>query len=378
MGPYAIREEGISCRRIRGSVTLGDITPPGPIGLAMIGSPFERNHHGKDSRDPAAEDRAAAEDGADGCYHPENRRRGHRGVAAVGRSVTGGKGRKDAASGSATLADPGYPDGSLTQITYGLLKACGLSYVVSGAGALDDLFDALRSIAPVFNTTQVKSSGIANLGGRSDSAWIGVEGPNGSAIIYYVFPDADSGFVLDKIGMLLPELSDPWDWGIATVDASVPLASLNILQTSKAVEAWNIRGLEALAPATPANTPMPASLAAALEAEGWDVIEGAVYKSVVPGEDARTQLLFLSVWDREHIGLMSPVADSPDGSIPDILRGRDFGDYRLDVMGDMVMLVDLLPYGPPAPSLDTVHSRGLALGKYADQVEAALSIEDVY
>jgi len=158
----------------------------------------------------------------------------------------------------------------------------------------------------------------------------------------------------------------------------VPLGALNILQTGTAVPAWKIRGLEPFAPATPANTPMPASLAAALEAEGWEMIDGVVYKSVVPGEGTRTQLLFLSVWDRDHIGLMSPVADSPDGSVPDMLRGRNFGDYRLDVMGDMVVLVDLLPYGPPAPSLDTVHSRGLALGKYADQVEAALSVDDVY
>jgi hypothetical protein len=278
---------------------------------------------------------------------------------------------------SVSLADPGRPEGDLTQTGYKLFDACGLSYVAYGSGTLAELFEQVKVAAPVFADSIATPSGLGSFRGKDDSMWVGYEGPAGAVLALHCFPDADGMFLITAVMDPLRRLPAPWRLGIATIKAEVPRPVARILQTAYARPAWDLPGIATPESQMPALTVSP-SLRRELEEAGWQPLDGDLFKAMVTTIGERSQLVYLSPWSSTEFAVMSPIASSPDGAIPAGLRELTFGDYALDVIADMVVLVDTMPAGSRPPTAEEFSDRAITLAAYADRTEADLSPEDRY
>jgi hypothetical protein len=281
---------------------------------------------------------------------------------------------------SITLPDPGYPENDLTQVGYKFLHACGMTLLFWNRTTLADCFTKISATAPDFLDSQVLPNGVGKLRGRDDSAWLAYEGPDGALVAFFCFPDMDSMFMLRNIMQPLEKLPSPWSSSIGTVNANVPTEVAAILKTARAVPAWELPGLEHAKPDSAAAPTFPALLRDRLIDSGWELLagDGDIFRAVVNTDVGRTQLLFFGRISTDHFGIMSPIAQSPDGTVPPSIRGLQFDGYEIDTIAGMVVLVDRLPAGPPSPPLEEINTRGVKLASYADRVEADLSTEDTY
>lgn len=278
----------------------------------------------------------------------------------------------------ATLQNPGLPDTDLTQIGHMLFVNCGLTWVIHGPGSFEDCFREVASSAPIFHSTQVRPNGFANLNGRSDSLWIGFEGPNGSALAYYCFPECDSGFVLDKLVLPLKELGTDWSLDMVTVNAQAPISLAERLIGARAVSPWSIAPLAHLAPKEVPAAQIPELLKSRLQDDGWEKLNDSLFRIVVAVEDDRTQILYFSVFNNDKFALLSPVGDSVNNALPALLQGREFDSFKLEMIEGTIYLADSMPSGPPSPSISEIRGRSVALAAYADRIEGDLSVEDRY
>lgn len=124
--------------------------------------------------------------------------------------------------------------------------------------------------------------------------------------------------------------------------------------------------------------PLPESLRESLVQNGMEPLGEAFFRGTFNASDGRTQVLLFGEWDSECFALLSPVGDSADGTVPVSLLELDLGAYSLEVVESIVMLVDLLPARPTAPSFQTIADRGMPLIELADSIERQLSSEDKY
>lgn len=299
------------------------------------------------------------------------------GKKAGSTGVTGSR-KSPSQDGTVTLPDPGFPDGDLTQLGYKLFEACGLTYVSYGPIGIEDHVRLLVDHAPAFSTTVASLSGSGTLGGRDDSAWIGFAGPEGSVVAYFAFPDADSGFLLEKVGDPIATMPEPLKWNLATVGAQVPTGVAKIFASGKAVPIWDLPGFADTRPAGKGSVQIPALLASRLNELGWNEIGENLFKGVVSTTPDRSQVLFFTSYNSDSFALMSPVSESLDGTVPEFLRGHSFGTYKLDVVAELVMLCDLLSAGPPSPAVEAIMDAGMALANFADRLEGDLSMEDKF
>lgn len=281
-------------------------------------------------------------------------------------------------SENVTLADPGYPATDLTEIGYQLIYNCGFTIFVYGQGTAADCFATVKAAAPSFQTTRALPSGLANLGGRDDSCFLFFEGDRGALLAYSIFPNGDSHFSTTAVLQPFDRLPKSWVRGIGTVNAVVPPEVASIFATARAVAIWDIPGLEQLHPNPASRQPLPEPFLQRLSADGWERTDNDIFKATVSTKDGRSQLVFLAQWNPSTLAIFSPIADSPDGTIPQRLRGNTFDGYDLDVLADMVVLVNKIPFGIPTPEIDVLRAEAITLATYADRVEADLSSEDKY
>ena len=279
---------------------------------------------------------------------------------------------------SVFLNDPGLPDSDLTQLGYQLFKDCGCTYIVFGKSNISDCFNALSSVAPVFLNTKVTNIGLGIINGQENSGWVGFESNEGSVIAYFVFPEDDSDFSITQIAMRLKNLPTLWQFKIGTVNASVPFEVARIMCNAKAVPVWDMPGFDSYRPVDSSMTTFPDLLRQQILDTGATLINENLFRVTLGITDTRTQVLLLSAWTNNSFAFLSPIADSLDGSIPESLRGRDFGKYTLDVVENRVYLVDFLPAGPPSPTMQEIMDCGLNLAHFADKIESEISLEDNY
>lgn len=276
---------------------------------------------------------------------------------------------------SHTLADPGHPESDLRHHTYRLFDACGLTWVFHSRGPVNDLFASLRTVAPLFNQASSLPVGLGSFG-VGGLMWSAFEGPHGSAIAIFCFPDADSGLLLDHLIFPMEKKATHVERSMVSVGGNTDARVHEIISSATVVSPWELEGMRHLRPPSNDSAPFPGLLGSALEGAGWQRLDEDLFKSVAPGSPGRTQLVFFARHSVGFFAAMSPVASSPDGTVPAPLQGLTFGSYELDVLGDLALLIAKIPAGPPSPTLDDIHATCLELAVYADRVEADLGLED--
>lgn len=264
------------------------------------------------------------------------------------------------------LPDPGRPENDLKQLGYRLLQACGLSYLTWGPVPLEQHQHALLRQIPALRDASVNPAGVGTQGNpdNPDGMWMAYEGALGSVLAFHVLQSTDD--TLD-VGMRLPLIDDPINWGIATLGASVPAGVAEILASARAVPLWELSAFTGPR-STDENPYLPSDLASGLLARGWtQVDDGDGFRLDVALSRGGSQAVFFTPYDAESFAIVVPVRDSNNGAIPDSLRGRVFRHYGLEVIAGTVVLCERFPAGPSVPDPDTITAAGRTATLYAEE-----------
>lgn len=276
------------------------------------------------------------------------------------------------------LVSPGLPDSHARQLAYELLVGTGLGIALRGPGDVSDCFSTVSGISPVLLESEAVGAGFGSL--RQDAGlWMAWSGPAGSAIVYCGLPDSDAGFLLRHITDPVMSARGPFEGRLISLGSSSDAALVEIINSGDLVPIWDLPGLGHLRPAETVLSEGFRALAASVREEllshGGEEIEGGTIKLTIGTGDGRTQLVFVALQQRIH--LLSPIARTADGVVPPALRSLDAGGYELDVLADLVMLTETIDDRVPVTmTVEVVVSRIIALARYADSVEASVSLRD--
>ncbi|MCK0177629.1 hypothetical protein [Mycolicibacterium sp. F2034L] len=271
------------------------------------------------------------------------------------------------------LPDPCRPDDDQKQLAYRMFDACGLTVLSWGPLSLERLVEMLLAVAPEFRHSEISAGGAGSLPGH-DGMWLGLDGPSGSLIAYFVTGGDDGQKVVDHVLDPIQQLPAPTQWGISTRGGHVATSAANVFAGARFVPLWELPPFADRRPAEQAAVDVPPGLAVALTGMGWDQIGDNAFRSEHPVVGGGLQTVFFGSYSADTFALMAPVQSSAGDTIPAAYRGRSFGDYQLDLIGGMVMLCRHFPAGqPPAP--DTTAREATALAEYAHrQTQAASSL----
>ena len=113
------------------------------------------------------------------------------------------------------VRDPGLDATDERQIVYRLLHACGLTVVLWGPVAPDELLDEALRVSPVLERAEPLGP-LLNMT-RSGMQWTMVTGPRGSALVLFIEPEAD-------FHLLVTEIIDSFKQARATVKNDTVMA----------------------------------------------------------------------------------------------------------------------------------------------------------
>ncbi|KIA63450.1 hypothetical protein [Nocardia vulneris] len=153
--------------------------------------------------------------------------------------------------GRVALLDP-RDEGNPKQATFIGLDQAGLSLLIYGPGDIRRCFTALADAAPAFHTTRLASESpyVGCFPGRSAIMWMALDGPDGSAVAVHCFPHCDTDFTTTQIAKRVsgPQgaLRPPWQFGIGTVGARVPVGFADVFVAAQAIPLGTLPGLERL------------------------------------------------------------------------------------------------------------------------------------
>ena len=268
-----------------------------------------------------------------------------------------------------TLPNPGLPEGNPTQISYELLKACGLSLVSYGRLPLDQHVSLLLERIPLFRDTVASPLCAGHLAGRDDAIWTAYDGTSGSAIVFFAVGAAsDVDFVQHSVLKPMATLPPPLQFGIGTVGARLPGGAVDILVDARVVPLWE---LAPFADQRPADVlPVPAELKADLLRDGWEAISADGLKLTVPVDPSRTLSVFFSPHDAESFALMTPI--DKYALVPPEVRARSFGDYEMDAIDDMAVMCRRYPVAQPLPTAAALRADAVDLASYVHQQFSAI------
>lgn len=275
------------------------------------------------------------------------------------------------------LRDPGLPQNDLRQMVHTCFQSVGLSLVVYGRGSVDECYDAIRAVASTIAHSTAHPNGLGYFAGQESLLMSALTSGDGSAIAVFALPGIDSNFMTDHLMMPIRGIRAPWAWALGISDGLIDSSAAGIIDGSQAVPIWNIRDLSHLEPVRTPTAQIPPLMHQGLVEAGWEKLEGALYKVVLTTTTAgRSQVVLFGQNTSTHFALSSPIAESPDGTLPPVLRGKSFGDYGVMLAGGLVLLVKSIPAGPPSPRLSDLAADAMALADFADRVEADLSKND--
>ena len=275
--------------------------------------------------------------------------------------------RKPAApDAKVNLPNPGRPQGDLQQLGYEMFDACGLTYLMWGPIRIEQLVSKVLECIPSLRDATV-SGGCGRQGSEvsPEGVWMAYDGPRGSLLAFHVFRDSD--FSIEEVGFKLKLLPDPVLWDIATVGAKVPAGVAEILNDARAVPLWELSTFSAQR-FNVEDLKVPANLGSELRALGWTHIDngGNGYKLDVPLNRGGIQAVFFTPYDAQSFALVAPLDKAVKGRVPDELRGRVFRHYSLEVIGDMTVLSEKFPAGPPIPDANDITVAGRELTLYVE------------
>lgn len=300
---------------------------------------------------------------------------------SVARASSGGVRKNALDAPMVDLPPASFPEGDLGHLGYELFRVCGLSVFTLSTLPVGEHFAEVVKAAPVFGASESNMIGTGRFTDREVAGmWAAWDSPNGSLITAHCFADEDgshrsSDFIFMNVMERIPLTGPQVEWGIATV-GKVPAPVAAILETGTPVPVWELPGLDSLRPAMTASAAVPQLLAQRLRDAGWIEVSENLYKAIVSTPHERSQVVMFGSWGPSHFACMSAVAHAENGRIPEILRGVAFGEYKLDVVEDLVFLIKTLPAGPPSPTAEEINDTAIALGRFADRVEADLSASD--
>lgn len=290
---------------------------------------------------------------------------------------TGDK-KSASAAPSVPVQNPGFPEGDLGYIGVELFRACGLSAVTFSRLPIRDHFAAISRVVPVFRQSTANPVGAGNFRGReSTGAWIAWDSPAGSVISTHFFPDSDTMFVTQEIIDKVATAEEGIEWGIA-VAGSIPAPVASILESGKPVPLWELPGMGGLRPVATSGVKPPELLRQRLTGSGWEELSETLFKAVITTGGDRTQVVLFGTWNAFNFACMSPVAHAESGRLPTPLRAIKLDRYSFDIVGDLVMLCQPMPAGPPSPTLEEINQTAIELASFADRIEADLSTDDEF
>ena len=263
----------------------------------------------------------------------------------------------------ATLADPGLPDGNLTQLSYQGFKSCGLTVLSYGALPLQAHVRLLLAQAPAFRRTEVRPMGGGIIDGDDRKLWIGLEGPLGSVVAFYALgsDSAFAEFIQHSVLKPMSTLPSPLQFGIGTVGARVPSDAAAILASAHAVMLWD---LEQFADQRPADElEVPPALAADLAQHGWERFTDNGFKTDIPVGVGRTLAVFFTPYDAHSFTLMAPIDKYV--AVPEHVRTRSYAPpYVFDTVGDTAVLRQSYPTSAPLRTAANLIDDANALATY--------------
>lgn len=151
--------------------------------------------------------------------------------------------------GRVALLNP-RDEGNPKHATFIGLDQAGLSLLIYGPGDIRRCFTALADAAPAFHTTRLASESpyVGCFPGRSAIMWMALDGPGGSAVAVHCFPHCDTDFTTTQIAKRVsgPQgaLRPPWQFGIGTVGARVPVGFADVFVAAQAIPLGALPGLE--------------------------------------------------------------------------------------------------------------------------------------
>lgn len=133
------------------------------------------------------------------------------------------------------LLNPQLNEHDLTQIVYNVLKLQGTTMMVFGPGTVAECYQACLRAAPVIGDVASGSGRVASLRAPSGVNWIGVEGPEGAAIVFVVLNESDLNEVHERLLRPMGRVGTPWSCDYAAEGARVPEAALPILRAARGI-----------------------------------------------------------------------------------------------------------------------------------------------
>lgn len=140
------------------------------------------------------------------------------------------------------VADEGQS--SLTDRVFGLFRATGLAYVVSGPGSIDDCLAEVVSRVPAAKYSTVLPHGIGWFANMVDKvALAALDSPSGSAALICALPAADLSDVDELVQQPLRRISRPWFFDSASRGRG-PASVISLVSQTRAVPLWDISTLQ--------------------------------------------------------------------------------------------------------------------------------------